>query len=98
MGVNLSDPQFLVLDNAAINSFGVHEPQALSRCSIKESGVGLPFCSAPGRRDDLLGWRARMGRSSSTAPLGQWPGLAGKVCVSDEWGQPTPCPVHPLLS
>lgn len=47
MGVNLSDPQFLVLDNAAINSFGVHEPQALSRCSVKESGVGLPFCSAP---------------------------------------------------
>lgn len=37
---------------------------------------GSPFAQHPGRRGDLLGWRARVGRSSSTAPLGQWPGLA----------------------
>lgn len=41
-----------------------------------------------------------MGRSSdhsSLRPL-TWPGLAGKVCVSDKWGQPTPSPAYPVLT
>lgn len=76
LGINLFDPQFL-LYNAAINPFGVHEPQVRNRGSTKGSGVGLPFSSAPlGEGSTCWGeWPVWEGLQL-TALLGQWPGLA----------------------
>lgn len=61
---------------------------------------GAPLSPRPlgeGPRAGVCDQGGKVSAPSSLRPVA-WPGLAGKACVSDKWGQPALCPARPVLT